>query len=310
MKQNIKRKYLLKDTELHTKASLFHSCLVTYLTEFSSRFLFINQQYIDDFEQLIESCRKYPHDSGNIADGRVYTGEVKQLIKLAKDKISEVKAYAKIIYPSEDINANIYNAKKFQEAAANVSKLYDLLLHVHNFVTSDARKPDFLAKGYTQTDMDALLTTAEELSAQNTISVAGKTDRQTDTQTRIELHNQVYDQLKVIRICAKVVFRTNRAVYNLFNLKKERNPVPTTIEVLVNAAQTNAKLKGATITIDGKKTYAPKTTARTGKVKFLIVKASPTVNIKVIHPDYPPYILTAQKLKLKKKNVVKVVMGG
>ncbi|MCX6350344.1 MAG: hypothetical protein NTX03_00605, partial [Bacteroidetes bacterium] len=224
------------------------------------------------------------------------------------DQIKEVKKYAKLVYPKNDLNSQIYNSKKFIEAATNVSKLRDLLSQVYDFVNDADRKQLFFDKGYTQTALDALLTIAETIRVKNNELVATQTDRQNSTQTRIGAHNALYAKLKYIKTCAEVVFLKNAAKRNLFSLVVKGKPLPTIFSFIVTDSHTGKKLRGAIITITGKKEYAPKTTSSRGTAKSKIANCSEKVDILITHPDYSNENLSGFEVKLREVNEVNIEM--
>ena len=114
--------------------------------------------------------------------------------------------YAKLAYPTDAARERVFGQQYWADARDNTLKLQEALELAHAKADSASYKPDLLAKGYTQIEIDQLDTLATDLQTKNGLQEAMKMGRHVTKADRIALLNVVWEHMRTINVCASVVW--------------------------------------------------------------------------------------------------------
>jgi hypothetical protein len=211
MSQEIKRGYTMQDELLLTRASTQKANLTTDLAQFTAKFPWINAAWLTSYQTDIDTADAVPLDNTVMTDVKVLTADVNASVAEGREALQQLYRYAEITYPTDNVKQRVFGQDRFVKARGDQEKMENLLEHANGFADKLPYKTDLIAKGYTQPQIDNLLTISDNINTKNLLQEAAKSGRPVSTQERIKVYNIVLGRMQTIKTCAEEVFVGNPA---------------------------------------------------------------------------------------------------
>ena len=206
MARKRERKYNMGDDPMLERAQVFHDQLNGELADFTARFPWLDAPWLAAFQADITAADAFPKDESVILDLKILTGDVTASMQQGYAALQALGGYAKLAYPSDPARERVFGQQYWADARDNTLKLQEALELAHAKADSASFKPDLLAKGYTQPEIDQLNTLAMDLQTKNGLQEALKVGRHVTKADRIALLNVVWEHMRTINTCASVVW--------------------------------------------------------------------------------------------------------
>ncbi len=218
MAQEIERVFGLPDDEMLERAQVFHDRLTPELAGFTARFPWLDATWLTAFQNDITAADQFPKDESVTLDIKILTGDVNSAMQQGYAALQALGGYAKLAYPTDISRQRGFGQQYWRDAYSNTLKLQEALELAYAKADSAELKPALLAKGYTQTDIDQLETLATELQTKNGLQEAAKIGRKVSRHDRVSLLNVVWDHMRTVNICASVVWASDAARMEQYQL--------------------------------------------------------------------------------------------
>ncbi len=206
MATELQRTFKLADDVMLERGQVFHDQLNGELADFTARFPWLDAAWLTAFQADITAADAFPKDESVILDLKVLTGDVTAAMQQGFAALQTLGAYGKLAWPNDVARQRVFGQDTWRDAYNNTLKLQEALELAHTKADSASYKPDLLAKGYTQVEIDQLNTLATDLQTKNGLQEALKVGRHVTKHDRIALLNVVWEHMKTINTCASVVW--------------------------------------------------------------------------------------------------------
>ncbi len=206
MAEKIERKYIGSDDSMLERAEVFHDRLSIELVDFTARFPWLDAAWLTAFQNDIDAADAFPKDDSVILDIKVLTGDVTGAMRQGYAGLQSLGGYAKLAWPTDVARQRVFGQQHWTKAYNNTLKLQEALELAHEKADSASYKPELLAKGYTQAEIDLLATLSDEIKLKNRLQEAAKAGRAVSAHDRIAMLNVVWEHMLTINTCAKVVW--------------------------------------------------------------------------------------------------------
>jgi len=211
MADEIKRLYNFEDELMITRARTQKGNLQTDLALFTARFPWVDAVYVTSYQTDIDTADALPLDGTVMADITVLTSDVNASVAEGVAALNSLFRYAVLSYPTDKVRQRVFGQDRMEKARNDQEKMENLLEHANSMANKNPYKADLIAKGYTQLQIDGLLTISNNISAKNTLQEGAKSNRPVSTQDRITVYNIVFSRMRTIALCAEEVFAGNPA---------------------------------------------------------------------------------------------------
>ncbi|MCX6353122.1 MAG: hypothetical protein NTX03_14875 [Bacteroidetes bacterium] len=284
------RIYAMPDEDLHNAAQTMHDNLNDDLALFTPKFPFVTAGYVTSFQSDIDTAKAYQLDSGVTNFIKLLTSNVGTVQDQGADALDDLDSYAKLAYKTDLISQRIFGQNTWAAAKVDADKMVDALEEAHNLANQAPFKAAIIAKGYSQGEIDNLLTISQNLNTKIKLQKDAQSKRPISTQTRAILNNALYGRMQDINVCAGLVFKGNGAKLNQYRLTEPVAAVITKLIITVKDAL-GALIEGANVLLPNAPQFQPKTTDALGVVTFSGNSLPENVDI---HVDAPPHAPTDQ----------------
>lgn len=252
MAEEITRLYNIEDELLLTRAQTQKDALSTDLASFTARFPWIVTAYLTSYQTDIDTAEAFPDDDTVMTDIKVLTSDVNASVAEGKSNLNILFLYSEITYPDDKVKQRVFGQDRMEKARNDQEKMMNLLEHANSFADKNPYKADLLAKGYTQVEIDALLTVADNIRDKNRLQENAKASRPVTTQDRIIVYNTVFSRMRLIFKCAQVVFAGNAAKIEQYRVyPPQATPSATTLSIHASNASTGENFANLTVTVAG-----------------------------------------------------------
>lgn len=268
MAKAIKRAYGMADDSMLERAEVFHDALNTELADFTARFPWLDAVWLTAFQNDINDADAFPTDDSVVLDIKVMTADVGSAMRQGYGALQTLGLYAKLAWPKDVARQRVFGQDGWDEAYNNTLKLQEALELAHSKADGASYKPDLLAKGYTQAEIDSLETLSDEIKLKNRLQEAAKSGRTVTSHDRIALLNVVWDHMQTVNTCAAVVWASDAErlkQYNLYPSHSGGAPV-TTVNIRVQKDD-GTPIQSVTVTL-ANTAYDPKVTDSAGEVSW------------------------------------------
>lgn len=249
MSDEIKRLFNIEDELLLTRAQTQKDAANGDLTLFTARFPWFTAAYLTSYQTDIDTAEAFPEDATVMTDIKVLTADVNASVDEGKANVAALFLYAELTYPNDKVKQRVFGQDRMDKARTDQEKMINLLEHAHSFANKDPYKTDLLAKGYTQTEIDGLLTVADNIRDKNRLQENAKASRPVTTQDRIGVYNTVFNRMNTVYKCAQVVFVGNAAKIEQYRVYPPLATATTTAQVHTINASTSENLPGLTVQV-------------------------------------------------------------
>jgi hypothetical protein len=243
--EQIARLYHKDDLEMLQQAQLFHDLFITDQVDFTAAFPNFATPYETNFQTKIDDADAVPLDSQVAADIAAISYEIEVEMEKGRKAIQILYSYVKLAFDSNPLTVEKFKRPKYSDARQSSVKMKELLERTNALADSAEFKPDLLAKGYTQGQIDELLTIMTALENKDKAQEEMMSERRDKTQERINAYNAVWNYMLEINDAAKVVFIDNPAKLWQYTLYHTSHPAPGKVTGLAYDQATG------TLTYDG-----------------------------------------------------------
>jgi hypothetical protein len=149
--------------------------------------------------------------------------------------------YAIITFPDSVAKQRAFGQDKWDEAKGDQQKIRKALLVANNIADQAPFKAALLAKGYTQAEIDALATIANNIDLKDILQEGAKTGRPVTTEERLRVLNVVWERDQTLRNCADVVYADDyakRSIYHLYPSDSDTNTATRQSNIVAGETET------------------------------------------------------------------------
>ena len=309
MAVEIQRIFNMGDDEMLERAQLFHDILADELAAFTGRFPWLDAAWLSALENDIRTADQYPKDESIVLDQKVLTGDVGTAMNRGYALLQDLGMYAKLAYPNDPARQRVFGQDFWAKARNSTLKLQEALELAYNKAQVADYNAALLAKGYTQAEIDALISIANELQLKNGLQEAAKSGRKVNRHDRVQLHNLVWGHMGTINTCAQVVWKNDADRLEQYQLyPPTSNATETILRIEVTGADTNP-LPDVTVTLLDS-AFDPLVTSADGIVTFTGPSIPELVNIRLEHATIGTEDFANQAIVVGEENVIALVLGS
>ena len=199
---------------------------------FVFRFPQLADPFADEWATATTTARRFIPDFEAVNEQANKTQLLETLMEQGQNLFQTVMLYAQLAFPDNQAMMHLFGQSQYNSVRNNHLKLPLLLRSTYNQVTKDEYKPELLAQGLKEEDIEMLNSLAEDIIAQNIAQGNAKKMRSLAAGMRIGAMNAVWGKMALVCQCAKLVFQNDATRYNLFLLtdseapKTENTPAP------------------------------------------------------------------------------------
>jgi hypothetical protein len=277
--QEIIRKYRHKDEEMLVKAEVMATLLAADMALFTAKFPFINPTFLTSFNGSIDTANAFQLDEAIVSNIKVLTSDVNNKVLEGHEALRVLGIYAELAFMNDAARQGAFGQNTWAAAKSDQEKMMNALEAANRKASEEDYHDALLAKGYSDAEIDNLLTIANALRNLNLLQESAITERPVTTQDRVILYNSVWDEMKILNIASKVVFAGNPAKLEQYMLYPNSTN-PTTIRIAVKEKDSSAPLANAIVELTNTE-LASKTTNEEGNVEFISTTISDLISISI-----------------------------
>ena len=234
--REIKRNYNISDADMLSKVSFVCNCLEIDLEKFTLFAPKFNAQYHIDLKEAIKDARKHLPDFTQAAILGQKTDAVNNIMEHCRILIEKEKYFVKLAFADNPSLIYEFGNTGFMPSRCTADEMmrYMGVLTMAN----DKYTPQLAAVGYSQSDIDEVRTTLQELQDAVLAQEYYKGERVALTVQRIEKLNIAREMVADVCKAGKIVFSTDPAKQKQYIFFKSRSKTGTdTFKDSVNAGE-------------------------------------------------------------------------
>lgn len=210
------------------KARIFLSLLREYQPQFAAYDPDFNEDYIDDFSNLIDAADAFPtHETMmDLLSQKTETYKVKMTV--ARKIYKWMKPYIEKAFPDSKKTWNTFGYDNYDAARNNQKELPDFMKNLHYVATMYAVQLN--AAGFTQDKIDEIQSSYQDLVIASDEQEQFKMQILKATDDRIEAMNAMWRPVMLISRIGKMIFEDDYGIYQLFVLYESSSPGEPDIE--------------------------------------------------------------------------------
>lgn len=213
----IERDFNMEDLVMLERAQVFHNAFEIDDVDFIPAFPFLAPPFAANFQTAIDTADAIPSGYEIDAQIAVVTEELNNILPLAQKAMQKLFTYVDVTWNST-VKLKAFGKSKYEKARNSALKMKELLEFAHRQAEVLTNKTPLLASGYTQADIDGLLTLCDAIDAKNAEQEDMLAGRGEQTQARVLALNTVWGFMQQINKASKVVFVDNPAKIELYLL--------------------------------------------------------------------------------------------
>ncbi len=217
MANSIEREYDLEDLVMLERAQIFHNAFVIDDAEFIAAFPHLAAPFAANFQAAIDAADAIPSGSEVDAQITVVTEQLNNKMVEGQKALQKLFTYVELAFDTKNM-LNAFGKPKYEKARTSDLRMKELLEQANRNAEVAENKAALIAAGYTQADIDGLLTICDEIDAKNAQQEDMKSDRIIKSGVRITAYNAVWGFMKQINKASKVVFVDNPAKIEFYLL--------------------------------------------------------------------------------------------
>ena len=225
MSGTIERNYNMIDLEMLQLAQLFHNLLVTDKAHFVSAFPIFADPFAENFQIAIDAADAIPSGAEVDSNIAVITETLMLKMPTARSALQKLFSYSQFAFNSVAVT-DAFGKNKYLKSRQSHIMLKGLLELAHRRANDAEYKPGLIAVGYQQSDIDELLTVAQQMGTLISDQRAAMAERWVTTGDRVSSYNSVWEFMRLINTASKVVFATSPAKLRAYLLYPNSNYVP------------------------------------------------------------------------------------
>lgn len=163
-------------------------------------------------------------DYVSVTDQSSETDTLETLMDEGRNLFQTVILYVQLAFPNDPNKLKLFGQSQYNPARASQLKLPVLLRTMYTQASKPEYKTALITKGLTESQINMLETLATSIVNQNIVQEKVKNERSLSASDRIAAMNAVWEKMSLVCMCAKMVFQTDAAKYNLFLLTDGEAP--------------------------------------------------------------------------------------
>lgn len=227
------RKFQINDFELATKADVMYVHFIELHPTFVAFDATFGGTYPATWKALIDECLTLTDDLGRVRSQQVLTIEMRKARQRCIDAFVDLRFFVRKAFNNSPAIVEAFRLREFHTKRYSKLDLLELLMVAYDF--ADTYSVELAAHGYTSAKHNELGNAIEAFNKAMVTLDMNKRERKSHTYHRIELHNQLWDELRRIHKAANIIFGAANAKAKLFALpwpkrkkKAEQETPPTT----------------------------------------------------------------------------------
>jgi len=217
MANSIEREYDLEDLVMLERAQVFHNAFVIDDAEFIAAFPFLADPFAANFQTAIDAADAIPSGSEVDALITVVTQQLNNIVVDGQKAMQKLFAYVEVAFDTKNM-LNVFGKPKYEKARTSDLRMKELLEQANRNAEVAENKAALIAVGYTQADIDGLLTICDAIDEKNAQQEDMMSNRIIKSGVRINAYNAVWGFMKQINKASKVVFVDNPAKIEFYLL--------------------------------------------------------------------------------------------
>lgn len=231
--EKAKRKYSKTDVLLLEQSQTMLDNFLDDVAAFTADYPEMDADYATDWQEAINNADNAPDDEQVLGDQKQKTIMVTDTMVISQNAYGKLTTYLKLIYKDKQKPVlEHFGYARYRKSRKNQLRLKELMDLAYERANSATYKPALIAKGFPQTDIDGLHTLALQMETTNQVQEKSKTDRPEVRQSRVTLHNSVWDTMVEVNIASSVVFAGDYAHQQHYLLYPERGNGGTVLQTI------------------------------------------------------------------------------
>ena len=226
--EDVMRVFSKTDEEVLQQSDLKQASFLENKSLFVERFPQLADPFASEWAAATTTARTIPPDYVSVSN---QAGETEMLLGFmgkGRNLFQTLILYTQLAFPGDSNMLKLMGQPQYQAVHRNQLKLPVLLKTAYSQASTPEIKMALMAKGMKATEIESLLTLAEEIINQEITQQNAKKGRTADANKRIVALNLVWTKMSLVCQCAKLLFQNDITRYNLFLLSD--TPTPTLIE--------------------------------------------------------------------------------
>ena len=299
----------MEDELMLQRAGVQKGNLQTDLALFTAKFPWLDMVYVTSYGTDIATADAFPLDNTVMSDVKVLTSDVNASVAEGRSALQSLFRYAKLAYPTDSARENVFGQNQMRKASNDQQKMENLLEHANGMANKLPYKTDLINKGYSQLQIDGLLTISNNINTKNLLQEGAKSNRPVTTQDRIKVDNIVFSRMRVVSTCAQEVFVGNAAKIEQYQLYPPGSGAPTSAAVHITDGTNN--MAGLSVKVLGTSIPA-ETTDAVGLAPAFALGSNPpdTIDLEVSDASINPTTQTFNDIAILEgeANVIEIVV--
>jgi hypothetical protein len=218
MAKPLKRSFKYSDDVMLERARMFADGMETELSAFTARFPWMDAGWLSQFRTDIDAADAFPKDRSVRLDIKVLTGDLKATMRQGLIGLKTLDGYARLAWPNDRSRQRVFGQDGWKLTHNNSLRMQEALELAHAQANSDELRPDLMAKGYAQADIDTLGALSAQLQLINLRQEAAKQDRMVASHDRLALVNRVWGHMQTLNTCASIVWAADAGRLGRYDL--------------------------------------------------------------------------------------------
>ena len=219
-------------TRSQTKRSILHDSFA----DFQAKFPFVNLGWVTSFQTDITTALNFQSDTAVTNQIKVLTEDVEASVDEGLKALDTLNTYAVVAFPDSPAKQRVFGQDTWDKARNDQQKMSKALKLANSFADDAAYKAFLTGVGYTQLEIDALLTIADNIDTKDAIQEKAKAGRPVTTEDRIKVLNIVWKRNQLLSTMAALVYRDDKVKRDLYLLYPSSTGEETTVIVHVTKA--------------------------------------------------------------------------
>ena len=212
----ITRIYNISDSEMLEDSTTTQTLFVEDNADFIALDPTLDSDFANEWKDATTLAYAQPTDELYRDQMSQRTQQVKATMLLCRNKYNDVKYFAKKAFKNNAAVQAEFGLDDYDSARQKDIKLMEFMNRMHTVATKYAS--EIIAVGYTQPQIDEILTLATQLGADNNLQEVFIKGQLTTTQQRVSGMNAVYNFRTQVAEAAKIIYSDNFAKYQQYLL--------------------------------------------------------------------------------------------
>jgi len=213
-----KRDFIISEESLLQDSRTTLAEFVSDATTFKNFDADFDINFATRWQTAIDDAYNAPTDEQILDVQTGLTADVDEKMEACRQHFQAAKYFIEKAFPNKASVWNEFGFDNYETARKSAEKMILFMGVFASVAAKPAYQPLLISAGYTQANIDAIDTKRKELVDAKTAQEMAKNGRGTNTQTRTELLNKVWDFRSRVSKAAKNIFVDNYARYKVYLL--------------------------------------------------------------------------------------------